>query len=98
MPEKRTTSCQIALWILLCLMTMIVLPSGAEATDVEPSTKQISMTFGEYMEQGKEAWFLTGKNEYGVQAMMVSGETRFHNELEVTDYTVRWNNGVYRIS
>ena len=36
----------------------------------------------------KEEWFLTGKKKYSVQAMMVSKETSFHNELEVADYTV----------
>lgn len=46
------------------------------------------MTFEEYMNQGREAWFLTGKKEYSLHAMMVSKETSFHNELEVTDYTV----------
>ena len=48
----------------------------------------VSMTFGEYLEQGGESWFLTGKRQYAVQAMMVSKETSFHNELEVADYTV----------
>ena len=46
------------------------------------------MTFEEYLAQGGETWFLTGKQAYTVQAMMVSKETSFHNELEVTDYTV----------
>ena len=46
------------------------------------------MTFEEYLAQGGEAWFLTGKQAYTVQAMMASRETSFHNELEVADYTV----------
>ena len=41
-----------------------------------------------YLEEGGEQWFLTGKKEYTIQAMMVSKETSFHNELEVSDYTV----------
>ena len=53
----------------------------------------VSMTFGEYLEQGGESWFLTGKRQYAVQAMMVSKETSFHNELEVADYTVT-NDGI----
>lgn len=36
---------------------------------------------------GKD-WFLTGKAEYTIEGMMVSKETSFHNDLEVTDYTV----------
>ena len=46
------------------------------------------MTFADYMDQCAGVWFLTGKKEYNVQAMMVSRETSFHNELEVADYTV----------
>ena len=45
-------------------------------------------TFEDYLDQGGETWFLTGKREYSVEAMMVSKETAFHNDLEVTDYTV----------
>ena len=52
------------------------------------SSGQIYMSLEEYLEQGGEKWFLTGKRAYTVQAMMVSKETSFHNELEVTDYTV----------
>ena len=48
----------------------------------------VSMTFREYLAQDGESWFLTGKRQYAVQAMMVSKETSFHNELEVADYTV----------
>jgi hypothetical protein len=40
------------------------------------------------MGKSNEEWFLTGKKEYCVQAMMVSRETTFHNDLEVADYTV----------
>ena len=46
------------------------------------------MTLEEYLEYGKQDWFLTGKKEYTVQAMMVSRKTSFFNELEVVDYTV----------
>ena len=49
---------------------------------------QITMTFEEYLARGGEAWFLTRKKAYTIQAMMVSRETAFHNELEVADYTV----------
>lgn len=46
------------------------------------------MTLEEYLETSEENWFLTGKKEYTVHAMMVSKETSFHNELEDVDYTV----------
>ena len=51
------------------------------------------MTLAEYLEQSENEWFLTGKKEYTVQAMMPSKETSFHNELEVVDYTVT-NDGI----
>lgn len=46
------------------------------------------MTLEEYLENTSEEWFLTGKKKYIVQAMMVSGEMSFHNDFELTDYTV----------
>lgn len=49
---------------------------------------QTEMALEDYLEHGDEMWFLTGKNKYTVQAMMVSKETSFHNELEAADYTV----------
>lgn len=47
-----------------------------------------SLSMEEYLESTEESWFLTGKTSYTVQAMMVSQEISFHNDLEVTDYTV----------
>ena len=44
-----------------------------------------SLSLEEYLETGREKWFLTGKKKYTVQAMMVSEETTFHNDLEVVD-------------
>lgn len=85
---KRTVSCHIALLILLSLITIIVLSACAETSVPEKAPAQISMTFADYMDQCAGVWFLTGKKEYNVQAMMVSRETSFHNELEVADYTV----------
>lgn len=54
---------------------------------------EIAVTLEQYLDQSEESWFLTGKKEYRVQAMMVSKVTSFHNELEVVDYTVT-NDGV----
>ena len=62
--------------------------SFAETPGTAYASGQIGLTFREYLERGGEAWFLTGKREYAVQAMMVSEETSFRNELEAADYTV----------
>ena len=77
---------------MLCLLLFIlaavpVMPAFA-GDDVEYAPDQQVMTLAEYLEKGGQEWFLTGKLEYSVQAMMVSRETKFHNELEVVDYTV----------
>ena len=42
----------------------------------------------DYLAQSNSAWIPAGKKEYTVQAMMVSKETSFHNDLDETDYTV----------
>jgi len=86
--EKRTVFCQTALLILHCLLVMFFLPARAEAPGGDATTVPISMSFEDYLARKEETWFLTGKKEYSVQAMMVSKEICFHNELEVTDYTV----------
>ena len=49
---------------------------------------QIVITLEEYLDQGTEMWFRTGKKRYGVEAMMVSRKVSFRNELEAVDYTV----------
>ena len=46
---------------------------------------QKSQSLEEYLESSREKWFLTGKKKYTVQAMMVSKEMTFHNDLEVVD-------------
>jgi len=78
------------MWILLLTLFFIIsmIPPYAEAVTIDYAPGQIAMTFEEYLAQGGETWFLTGKQEYTVQAMMVSKEISFHNELEVADYTV----------
>ncbi len=50
--------------------------------------EQTSLTLEEYLETSGGEWFRTGKKDYMIKAMMVSRELSFHNELEVTDYTV----------
>ena len=78
------------MWILLMTLFFIIsmIPPYAEAVTIDYAPGQTAVTFEDYLAQGGETWFLTGKQEYTVQAMMVSKETSFHNELEVTDYTV----------
>ena len=67
--------------ILILLILLLPLAAGNAAI-------QKSMNLAEYLEQTDEAWFLTGKKAYPVQAMMVSGKTTFHNALEDVEYTV----------
>ena len=86
--KKRTS-----FLLVLCILLSVFLSACVSSETAEPSvmteaSDPVSMTFGEYLEQGGESWFLTGKRQYAVQAMMVSKETSFHNELEVADYTV----------
>lgn len=78
----------IIMLILAALLALSVVPSFADDDDVEYAPGQEVMTLDEYLKKGDEEWFRTGKNEYTVQAMMVSKETSFHNDLEVVDYTV----------
>ena len=82
--------------LLLICFCFLLLPLQAFG-ETQPSNQeekvQVYLTLEEYLKTGTEQWFLTGKKKYSVQAMMVSKETSFRNELEVTDYTVR-NDGV----
>ena len=73
---------------LFGLLTLALSSSCAVTSKDKGSSDQNDMSLEEYLEKGGEKWFLTGKRAYTVQAMMVSKETSFHNELEVADYTV----------
>ena len=53
----------------------------------DESRDQKSLSLNEYLSETNENWFLTGKKEYTIQAMMVSREMTFHNDLEVVDLT-----------
>lgn len=83
-----TNKRNIIIFILAALLAVLVVPSFAEDGEIEYAPVQEIVSLEEYIEEGGEEWFLTGKKEYTIQAMMVSKETSFHNELEVTDYTV----------
>ena len=79
----------VRIMLLLCLLLLVLLSlPGLAAAEIEYAPGQEALSLEEYLARGTEEWFLTGKKEYTVQAMMVSRETAFHNELEVTDYTV----------
>ena len=78
--------------ILFLLLILVVLAAGCltlcprshpSNTDSEPNQRHQSLE--EYLESSNENWFLTGKKKYTVQAMMVSEERTFHNDLEVVD-------------
>ena len=73
----------------------LTVPVSADDGKKDPvyGENQMILTLAEYLEQSENEWFLTGKKEYIVQAMMPSKETSFHNELEVVDYTVT-NDGI----
>ena len=81
--------------IILLTAVFLAIPAGTFKSDADNEEKiqitkeQEIMTLEEYLEKSGEEWFLTGKLEYTVQAMMVSGEMSFHNDLEAADYTVK---------
>lgn len=81
--------------MLLAMLIVFVLAagvlgaySGRNSKDICNDTNQEKLSLEEYLENTNEKWFLTGKREYTIQAMMVSGELSFHNDLELADYTV----------
>ena len=91
----RKLSVLFASAVLSLLFISSVIPAFADDEKKDPvyGENQMIMTMAEYLEQSENEWFLTGKKEYTVQAMMPSKETSFHNELEVVDYTVT-NDGI----
>ena len=53
--------------------------------DANGEQDQKHLSLSEYLSETDENWFLTGKKEYTIQAMMVSKKMTFHNDLEVVD-------------
>ena len=88
MSAKRRDNLNKWLSALFGLLTLALSSSCTGTAKDNDSSGQIDMSLEEYLKQGGEKWFLTGKRAYTVKAMMVSKETSFNNELEVTDYTV----------
>ena len=76
---------------LIYLILFVVAAGGLtlclrnRAGNIDRMPNQKSLSLEEYLETGGEKWFLTGKKKYTVQAMMVSKEMTFHNDLEVVD-------------
>ena len=91
----RKLSVLFAAAALSLLFVSSVIPAFTDDGEKDPvyGENQMIMTMAEYLEQSENEWFLTGKKEYTVQAMMPSKETSFHNELEVVDYAVT-NDGI----
>ena len=67
--------------LALALSLLLVLCAAAALAE------QQEVTLADYLAGETQTWFVTGKTDYTVEAMMVSVETSFHNDLEVTDYT-----------
>ena len=67
--------------IVAAVIVMITLSSH----DADRKQDQKSLSLNKYLEETSENWFLTEKKEYTIQAMMVSKEMTFHNDLEVVD-------------
>ena len=75
----------ILIRIIAAAVIAVTTFSGCDANDTNEEQNQKHMSLSEYLSETKENWFLTGKKKYTVQAMMVSKERTFHNDLEVVD-------------
>ena len=67
------------------LVAAIMFSMSLSGCDRNKSQEQKGMSLSEYLEETDEDWFLTGKKKYTIQAMMVSREMTFHNDLENVD-------------
>lgn len=84
MNKKLCYRALVLISIFVIAVAAAITVSGCKSNG-EQNQKQLSLS--EYLSETNENWFLTGKNKYTVQAMMVSKEMTFHNELEVVDLT-----------
>ena len=75
--------------IILLMSLLVVAFIAVSVCDAIAEQNQKQLSLGEYLSETNESWFLTGKNQYTVQAMMVSREMTFHNDLEVVDLVAR---------
>ena len=88
MNRKSVAFHAVILYLVIALEILETVFAAADLDETEDDKGQMVMTLQEYLDKTDEQWFLTGKKEYTIQAMMVSGEFSFHNDLEGTDYTV----------
>ena len=77
------------IWIIPLAMAAggLTLYFRSLAGNADGGLTQKGQSLKEYLGSSSEEWFLTGKKKYSIQAMMVSKETTFHNDLEVVDLT-----------
>ena len=75
-------------FLIVSVLCLILLFFGFYKNNQNVPSSQKEITLEEHLKKTEEEWFLTGKKEYKVQAMMVSKEISFHNEYENVDYTV----------
>ena len=76
----------LILFVIAAGALMLYSQNHVSNTDSAPDQKdQKSLSLEEYLKNSTENWFLTGKKKYTIQAMMVSKEMTFHNDLEVVD-------------
>ena len=78
--------------LIICALSLLLLISLHYRVQENDHSVQNEITVEKYLENSDEEWFLTGKKEYKVKAMMVSKETSFHNEYENVDYVVTDDN------
>ena len=74
---------EVTFLVIIVVGLVMAVLSGCSANK---GKNQKSLSLTEYLSETNENWFLTGKKEYTIQAMMVSQEKKFHNDLEVVDY------------
>ena len=80
---KKSIFLFLILFVIAAGALMLYSKNHVSNTDSAPSQKSESLE--EYLKNSTENWFLTGKKKYTIQAMMVSKEMTFHNDLEVVD-------------
>lgn len=71
--------------LFISIIVVAVTAATLSGCNTKKEQSQKNMSLSEYLSETKENWFLTGKKKYTVQAMMVSKEMTFHNDLEVVD-------------
>lgn len=82
-PDKHP--CYQTFLLIRIIAAAVIAAAILSGCDADEEQNQKDLSLSEYLSETKENWFLTGKNKYTVQAMMVSKEMTFHNDLEVVD-------------